>query len=110
MHRFTQDTRDAYAWSSSHSRRSTSLITVVEYGLLVMLLMSLVSIGATLMGSKLTSVFSTVASAMEQAAKPQSVAFISQRTNRRGAPILVNGKLPTLTSLFEDAPIASRRP
>ena len=66
MHRLTQNTSNAYARRGGQARRS---VNVVEYGLLAMLVISLVSIGATLAGSKLKGAFSTVAVAMEESGR-----------------------------------------
>lgn len=98
MHRLTQNTSNAYARRGGQARRS---VNVVEYGLLAMLVISLVSIGATLAGSKLKGAFSTVAVAMEESGRAQNILSFGQRTNRKGAPVEreVNGKIPALTPL-----------
>jgi Flp pilus assembly pilin Flp len=104
MQRFIQETRDAQAWRGPQTRRSPDGANIVEYGLLAMLVAILVATGATLMGNQLSGVFSTVANAMEQSAKPanrpQNVVTFTQRTNRKGAPIEreVHGKLSALTA------------
>ena len=51
MNRFIQNLSDASAWSRSPTRRSANVLNVVDYGLLAMLLITLVSIGATLVGN-----------------------------------------------------------
>ena len=51
MNRFMQNSSDASAWSRSPTRRSANVLNVVDYGLLAMLLITLVSIGATLVGN-----------------------------------------------------------
>jgi len=101
MHRLTQNTSNAYARRGYHSRRSANLINAVEYGLLAMLIISLVSIGATLAGSKLNGAFTTVAIAMEESSRPQNIISFGQRTNRKGVPVEreVGGMLSALTPL-----------
>jgi Flp pilus assembly pilin Flp len=73
---------------------------MVEYGLLAMLLITLVSIGATLGAGKLNGVFCAVAAAIEQSGRPQNLVSFAQRTNRKGAPIEreVSGKLSTIAA------------
>ncbi len=101
MNRFTQDTSETQVWFGSNTRRSSSLAGAVEYGLLAMLIITLTSIGATLLGNKLTGIFSTVAYAMQQPGRPQNVVSFGQRTNRKGAPVEreVRSKLSALSSL-----------
>jgi Flp pilus assembly pilin Flp len=66
MQRFTQSTGDAPGWASPQRGRPASAAGAIEYGLMAMLIVTLVSIGATFLGHKLNGVFSTVASAMER--------------------------------------------
>ncbi len=114
MHRFAQHTSSASAWPRPRRRRSANLANVVEYGILAMLLMTLVSFGATFLGNKLNGVYFTVASAMEQPGRPQTMLSFGQRTNRKGAPVErdVSGKLPAIdpTPLFEDPLLAPKGP
>ena len=105
MHRFMQNASDASAWPRSQTRRSTRVVNLVEYGLLAMLTITLISIGATLAGNKLNGVFSTVAVAMQQPGSAQDIlssrpTLFGQRTNRRGAPVErdVSGKLSALSA------------
>ncbi len=106
MHRLTQSASHASAWRRPPARRSTNVANVVEYGLLSMFIISLTSIGATFAGDKLTSVFNTVAMAMQQADTPQNVLAVrttssGQRTTRKGAPVErdTSGKLSPLSPL-----------
>ncbi len=52
MNRFVQKSSDASAWSMPSTRRFANMVhlNVVDYGLLAMLLITIVSIGATLTG------------------------------------------------------------
>ncbi len=87
MHRFTVNARAAQASRGPQTRRLTHAVNVVEYGLLAMVLITMVSTGATFVGHKLDGVFVTVADAMGQAVKPQTALAFGQRTNRKGAPV-----------------------
>ncbi len=100
MPRLTQNARNAHAWHGSQARRLTHVVGAVEYGLLALVLITMVSTGATFVGSKLNGVFFTVADAMGQAARPGNVLAFGQRTNRKGAPIEreVSGKLSAIVS------------
>ena len=66
MGRFSQNASRAFARPRSNTRRATQAVNLVEYGLLTMLIITLVSIGATLAGNEPNGVFSTVAMAMQQ--------------------------------------------
>ena len=106
--RFTQDTRDAYAWSASQTRSSANLSSVVEYSLLTMMVIGLVSTGATLVGTKLTGVFSTVAIAIEQPGRLQNAVSYGQRTSRKGAP--VEREVSSRFSALISSPLRSKSP
>ncbi|HWJ19690.1 MAG TPA: hypothetical protein VNR65_13275 [Geobacterales bacterium] len=104
MGRFSQNASHAFARPKSRGHRSAHLANVVEYGLLSMLIIIVVSIGATLAGNKLNGVFGTVAMAMEQPGRSQNVlpsrpTSFGQTTNRKGAPVErdVSGKLSALS-------------
>lgn len=100
MYRLAQDARDAHPMRGSQIRRLTHVVSVVEYSLLTLVIVTMVSTGATLMGNKLNGVFLTVASAMDQSVKPQNVLAFGQTTNRKGAPIQreVSGKFSVLVA------------
>ena len=87
-------------YRGSQTRRLTHVVNVVEYSLMTLVIVTMVSTGATLMGNKLNGVFLTVASAMGPAAKPENVLAFGQRTNRKGAPIEreVSGKFSILVA------------
>lgn len=102
--RFSQNASHAFARPRSRGYRSADLANVVEYGLLTMVSITLVSIGATLAGNKLDGVFGTVAMAMQQpsvqkvlTSRPTS---FGQSTNRKGVPVErdVSGKLSALSA------------
>lgn len=73
MYRSTHNTGNAHAWHKPQTRRSTDLAHVIEYGLMAMLVLTVVAIGATFAGSRLNGVFSTVANAIERSGSPQNV-------------------------------------
>ena len=104
MGRFSQNASRAFARPRSNTRRATQAVNLVEYGLLTMLIITLVSIGATLAGNKLNGVFSTVAMAMQQPSAqkvlPSRPTSFGQSTNRKGAPVErdVSGKLSALSA------------
>ena len=102
---FSQNAHRASARHSSNTRRSTNVVNVVEYGLLAMVTITLVSISATLAGNRLKGVFGTVAMAMQQPGSAQNIlssrpTSFGQRTNRKGAPVErdVSGKLSALSA------------
>ncbi len=110
MYRSTQNTADARAWPKPQTRRSTGVAQVIEYGLLAMLIMTVVAIGATFAGSKINGAFGAVASAIERAGSPKDVFSYGQRTNRKGAPVdrNVSGKISPLTSLSPEPSFSSK--
>ncbi len=114
MHSFTQSTRYAQARPSPQTRRSGSAVNVIEYGLLAMLLIILVSIAALLLGSRFNGAFGAVAGAVEKAGKPQSIVSFGQITNRKGAPSEreVSGKFSAIEpfTLDQELPPAPREP
>jgi Flp pilus assembly pilin Flp len=65
MERFTDCAGGAAACGSVHNKRSWS--GAIEYGLMAMLIVTVVSTGATLLDSRLSGVFGAVAGVMEQA-------------------------------------------
>jgi Flp pilus assembly pilin Flp len=82
MQHFMQDERSAQAWSMHQTRRSANAANTVEYGLMALLLATLIATGATLMGNRLSGLFSTVAFAMEQSGEPRSTVPFAQGTDR----------------------------
>ncbi len=114
MGRFTQNTNSA-TWLRARTRRSRDMAYVVEYGLLAMMLITVVSCGAAYMGTQLNGVYLTVATAMDQFDRPQNILLFGQRTNRNGAPVEreISGKLFAIEAapLFDEpAVVVSKGP
>jgi Flp pilus assembly pilin Flp len=78
MHRFVQDTGQTSGWPRSQTPRSTDGTNVVEYGLLALLLITVVGTGVTLFEGKLNGVYGAVANTMEQSGGTESVVPTAQ--------------------------------
>lgn len=105
MRRLLQAANDGAPWPRGSSRPSTQFL---EYGMLAVLVISLVSIGATLAGKELNTVFYSVADALGGAAhtpavtvgpgikavaQTPSIVTVGQKKSHKGGPAVheVNG-------------------